>query len=511
MKATYIPTRPPTTDVTGPEEKVARETFESFLQIFCEVKSLPEGIAKDKGIQSILALDPTKLWPITSLLGQLQRSPTPEKLAACLARYSRSNEGIEKILKDSADKSPDGIFTMIDYGHASIGGLTGGIGIAVDGISMLLAYKLFEAAQMADGQESSTRYIELSPEGLVDPNAIGIPPHLQTLWSRNCQAGYELYKITKTILQNQVQDHPETARIPEKAKNNPKVRDRMLKNYALDRCRYFLPMAAKTNVAIVASARIWADILKQTEALQWPEAIEACAEIRKVLEVASPNLIRHSHADTAAIASQFQLLMAGSYAAALRVHDHRATCACHLETSTTEPQFQRFNTKLDDALETRGSRYSIPGTAIKRMTVSTEWSAIALAELRDLNRHRTGHRFTNMAPMGFYIPTEIREIIQPSEGINQTWNKFLKNYETIVQTLARQSGPGMQAYGYFLGTQVPFEHVQQADKFLYEVELRTGLGAHFRYAEHLTQAAELFFAKHPETKPYIQLGDAEPE
>src|SRR5690349_15980240 len=84
---------------------------------------------------------------------------TPELLASVLARYSRSNQGIGAILDKLHLPNPaasiDRILTSVDYGHASIGGLTGGLAIAIDDVSMWLAYKIFEIAQMADGQESS--------------------------------------------------------------------------------------------------------------------------------------------------------------------------------------------------------------------------------------------------------------------------------------------------------------------------------------------------------------------
>ena len=54
---------------------------------------------------------------------------TPELLASVLARYSRSNIGLEKILEkvdlNEADASIDRILKFVDYGHASIAGLTG--------------------------------------------------------------------------------------------------------------------------------------------------------------------------------------------------------------------------------------------------------------------------------------------------------------------------------------------------------------------------------------------------
>ena len=104
---------------------------------------------------------------------------TPELLASVLARYSRSNDGLEAILAKvdlrDPDASIDRILKFVDYGHASIGGLTGGLAVALDGVSMWLAYKLFEIAQMADGQESSTRYITMDASQVPSAEELGVP------------------------------------------------------------------------------------------------------------------------------------------------------------------------------------------------------------------------------------------------------------------------------------------------------------------------------------------------
>src|ERR1700685_444430 len=80
---------------------------------------------------------------------------TPELLASVLARYSRSTEGISAILAKvdvaNPDASIDRILKFVDYGHASIGGLTGGLAVALDGVSMWLAFKLFLIPQRAGG------------------------------------------------------------------------------------------------------------------------------------------------------------------------------------------------------------------------------------------------------------------------------------------------------------------------------------------------------------------------
>ena len=48
---------------------------------------------------------------------------------------------------------------------------------------------------------------------------------------------------------------------------SPKVAERLRKNYALDRSRYFIPFATKTNVALVMTARGWADTIRQLDSL----------------------------------------------------------------------------------------------------------------------------------------------------------------------------------------------------------------------------------------------------
>ena len=73
------------------------------------------------------------------------------------------------------------------------------------------------------------------------------------------------------------------------------------------------------------------------------------------------------------------------------------------------------------------------------------------------------------------------------------------------------SGDPAYLYETLLGTQFPFEHTTTADKFLYEAELRTGTGAHYRYAKHLRDVLALWYEKFPQTKGLVLEGSAEPE
>ena len=107
---------------------------------------------------------------------------TPELLAATGARYSRNNEGLDAIVSkidfSNTDKSVDGIFKMVDYGHASIADMAP-VALFIDDISLFAAYFLWTLSPTAGGQECSTRYIKLDASSVVDDDILGIPEHLK--------------------------------------------------------------------------------------------------------------------------------------------------------------------------------------------------------------------------------------------------------------------------------------------------------------------------------------------
>jgi thymidylate synthase ThyX len=431
---------------------------------------------------------------------------TPELLASSLARYSRSNKGIESILAGinwaDPDKSVDQVFRFLDYGHASIGGLTGGIAMAIDRCSFFLALKLFEIAQLGDGQESSTRYIEMSPASLPKPEEIGVPPALAAEWQSVMEEAFAIYREVYQDLDRQARENPAIVRLPAGA--DEKVANRLRKNFALDRARYFIPFATETNVALVMTARVWAQTIRQLEALEFPEAVECAGQLRAELQKLAPRLTRHSFKDAASVRQARAEL---DYCVTRIQQDgiplENAADQVFVGVERSYPSFIPDLQNVPEAFASKENRYSACGPAMKRQFVRFAWNNIALAELRDLNRHRTGYRFSPMVPVGFYLPPGVSHPRQ---------TELLRRQRALVQRLAAEvPASGAHYYAYLLGDQVAFEHSTHADKFIYEVELRTGLGAHFRYAEHLAAVCREFVRQVPEAAPFIQIGTAEPE
>ena len=428
---------------------------------------------------------------------------TPELLASVLARYSRSNEGLAAILSKvdlaNPDASIDRILKFVDYGHASIGGLTGGLAVALDDVSMWLAYKIFEIAQMADGQESSTRYITMDAANVPSAEELGVPDDLAPRWREMLAKSFAAYHAEYARLDALAVAEPQRVRLPADAK--PAVATRLRKNYALDRARYFIPFATRTNLGLVQSSRMWATTVKHLDSLPQPEARAAAKLIRDELLKQSPRLMRHSFTE-----KSFEAQARQEFATSLALGRERLSAAqladeVWVHVDRAAPPWLKETQTVAESLRHRANRYGQQGTATRRMRVTFAWNNMALAELRDLNRHRTGHRYTPLIQAGFYLPPEINRAAHTA---------LLAEQLELTRELLTRGSPAY-VYSLLLGAQTPFEHSTHADKFIYEAELRTGMGAHYRYAEHLSAVLRKFLEQVPEARDWVVEGTAEPE
>nr|WP_309694708.1 FAD-dependent thymidylate synthase [Armatimonas sp.] len=417
---------------------------------------------------------------------------TPELLAATGARYSRSNEGLEAILSridpNNLDKSVDGIFKMIDYGHQSIADMVP-IALFIDGVSMWLAYELFRISPTAGGQESSTRYIKLDEEGLLAPEELGVEDG--DAWQERMGAAFLAYREALAFWEQVALDEPERVRIP--AGVNEKAAGRMRRNFAFDRARYFLPVAVRTNAMLVQSARAWVGVCQHLLSHPLPEAVRCGELIREELGLCAPRLIKH--------AKKLESMAAGH--AAERANAQKLSGSLGTGAASLEVLLPSGSLDFVADLARHDNRYAYLGEGLRRTAVRFAWDGIAFAEIRDLNRHRTGTKYCPLMPVGFYAAQDESPKAVQWQPLGERAGKLAS--EKLL------SGDPAYLYETLLGTQFPFEHTTTADKFLYEAELRTGTGAHYRYAKHLRDVLALWYEKFPQTQGLVLEGSAEPE
>jgi thymidylate synthase ThyX len=449
---------------------------------------------------------------------------TPELLAATGARYSRSNEGLEAILakidpKD-LDKSVDSIFRMIDYGHQSIADMAP-VAMFIDGVSIWLAYYIWTLCPTAGGQESSTRYIKLSLDGLVPPTDLGLPEADRAEWSSGMAECFQTYQRTLEFWEAVAVENPALTGIPKSLLEDPsdkaqKKVARMRRNFSFDRARYFLPSAVATNVMLIMSARAWVILCQHLLSHPLHEARLLGAAIRAELELCVPRMVKHAcvkESVTAELKQDFDLLQSLAGAIASSYLDDSASAFDHPPVPAIQVMVPPGITgrELGQDLAFHDNRYAGTGPHLRRTAVRFGWEAVAFAEVRDLNRHRTGTKYCPLAPVGFYCATDqLPAQSKAGTEVLKAVAEVGRRASAKALSLLRRGDPAY-VYWMVLGTQVPFEHVTTANMFIYEAELRTGVGAHYRYAKHLRDVLALWYKSYPETKGLILEGSAEPE
>ena len=406
---------------------------------------------------------------------------TPELLASVGARYSRNNEGLDAIASkidwDNQDKSVDSIFKMLDYGHASIADMTP-IALFIDDITLHAAFYLWTISPTAGGQECSTRYIKIDESSAATAEELGMPPQYVVAYNAFVKSSFENYRQCLDAWTNIANTNPQVTKIPKDLldSNESKVKkqvERMKRNYAFDRARVHLPVTAKTGVMMVQSARAWAYVASHLRSHTLKELVVLGSQISEALSLGAPRLTKH--------------------------------------TQPTMAHGKCIDNDLKNSLQFRENRYSIFGNVAQRMSVTFSWMGISFGEIRDLNRHRTGNRYTNMVPLGFY------DAVDELEGINNISCEVIRNASNDCKEDSKYSRSillnNCSRYIYFtkLGTQYYFEHSTQVDKFIYEMELRTGVGSHYKYAEHCKEMLARWYEMYPGTKGMIFEGSAEPE
>ncbi len=443
---------------------------------------------------------------------------TPELLAATGARYSRSNDGLEAILAkidpENPDKSIDTIFRFIDYGHQSVADMVP-VALFMDGVSMWLAYHIWSLCPTAGGQESSTRYIQLAPENLPDATDIGIPESQRDDWRQSMESALSDYQSALDFWHDVAEKDPSVMRIPSALLNDDsdkatKAVARMKRNYAFDRARYFLPAALKTNVMMIQSARAWVALCQQLFSHGLPEAQKLAELIRDELELVAPRMIKHA-------------ALSPSFARGIEVEwKQLINVAWMTMNSSPAPEFDvasiRSNPRLEvwgapddkgqifaEDLQMHDTRYGFIGEELRRTPVRFGWGQIAFGDIRDLNRHRTGTKVCLLMPWGFYGATDQTD--------DADYAAVAARGAQLAGKCMEQLRAGQASFVYWmnLGTQFDFEHTTTADKFIYEAELRTGVGAHYRYAAHLREVLAMWYEQFPATRGVILEGSAEPE
>jgi thymidylate synthase ThyX len=205
----------------------------------------------------------------------------PEDTAMMQALYSRSGESA-KVHADKVKARGSGNFMAsyyVGYGHGSIGDC-GSTTIYIEGVSMLVA-KAVQDWPLYSGQETSSRYIDMSKQGMVDP-----------LGTKASKAVLDAWMNFYTESQPELEEHLRM-KYPRKADEDEKVYDKAIKARIFDILRAFLPAGAKTQLSWHTNLRQAHDHLALMKYYPLDEVRAVAGEIEAKLKDRYPSSFSH--------------------------------------------------------------------------------------------------------------------------------------------------------------------------------------------------------------------------
>lgn len=399
---------------------------------------------------------------------------TPSEMAAVSARYSRSDEGLDAILGmvSQDEDATSRIFRFIDYGHASVGDLAH-IALFFDDIPMALAMLLFHLSPVAAGQECSTRYITWDKTRIAEPLLTGVAPSDYDQWLAAMDAQLALYE-DQIALWTGVASQLELV----DSKASPQKAARIRRNFVLDKTRWYLPLGMKTGCTLQQSVRQWVSVARTLKAhwmpgAQWLGQMICNQVARHVPELGSSHLEPSEH-DRISAAQEWKHFWTGASSAKGFSREPRQVTAL-AEVYRANAQQALVNLYPIPETPQPAARYDRHPDVLRLLPVGMTVLDAPIGVLRDLNRHRTGERLMQLAPTGWWCPTQHAATPSP-----------LMSGEYAMERL--QVGDASYLAWTTLGTQMAlWHHLTSAANAAYMIELRTSPDADPAYAEIFRQ------------------------
>lgn len=161
----------------------------------------------------------------------------PEDVAMMQALYSRSPKSVEehanKVKESGSGKFMESFY--VGYGHQSIADC-GSTTLFMEGVSMLCD-KAIQDWPLYSGQETSTRYIDMSKQPLIDPVHTKTSQDILKRWM-------DFYVSSGPIVEKFLME-----KYPRKEDENEKVYEKAIKARSFDILRGFLPAGITTQLS----------------------------------------------------------------------------------------------------------------------------------------------------------------------------------------------------------------------------------------------------------------------
>jgi len=395
------------------------------------------------------------------------------------ALYSRSTASVEEHYK-KVQRVGSGRFMAkyyVGYGHPSIADC-GTVTLFFEGVSMLAA-KAIQDHPLYNGQETSTRYINMVEqpmvyvfEGVEDSEAIRV--------QNRCKSFYEKHL--------EIVEASVAAKHPINVDENVEDYKRAVKARAFDIMRAWLPAGVTTNLSWHTSLRVAWDHLSQLAFHPLLEVRNLAQNAFELLAKKFPESFEHDLKRHVEEFKWFETVNAYKY------EDFELKPLDMFITSTSEFLEIKHASCVYDLMSKRPPRARIPHWLGKTISI-TMTIPIDFGSFRDIQRHRnTPPTMPLLTPKRFHawylkelpqhVEDEGRKLIS---DVQNTWDQYMR--------VESNEGGNMRVelqYMIPMGFMVQYITRMPADAFVYMLELRSGKTVHPTLRHNVIELGKVF-------------------
>jgi thymidylate synthase ThyX len=374
----------------------------------------------------------------------------PEDTAMMQALYSRSaksvTEHVDKVKASGSGKFMETFY--VGYGHASIADC-GSTTIFIEDIS-ILGDKAIQDWQMYSGQETSTRYIDMSKRAVIDP--------LGTAASKEIIDAWMAFYINN---QERIQQHL-MIKYPRQESENEVVYLKAIKARGFDIMRAYLPAGITTQLSWHTNLRQAYDKLALLRHHPLNEVSKTAENILNSLKE------KYAHSFSHPLDEAQEKYRAETVKKFTYLYPENTTE--FLATSTIKPEELAI---YQDTIDERPLKTGLPNFMSELGTFNFKF-LLDFGSFRDIQRHRNG--VCRMPLLTCNLGFNSWYLEQLPEDMRQEAEKLIAAQIEKINKL--EASPEIKQYYTAIGFNVYCDVTYALPAALYVIELRSGIMVH---------------------------------
>ncbi|MBA4319945.1 MAG: hypothetical protein C0412_16215 [Flavobacterium sp.] len=375
----------------------------------------------------------------------------PEDTAMMQALYSRSAESVsvhaEKVKDSGSGKFMERFY--VGYGHASIADC-GSTTIFIEGVSMLVA-KAIEDWPLYSGQETSSRYIDMSKQLLVDPIQIPESKKILDKWM-------DFYTRNQSLVEEHL-----IAKFPKKINEDESVYLKAIKARSYDILREFLPAGVTTQFSWHTNLRQAADKLMTLKYHPLVEVREVAEKILNSLKEKYPSSFSHQ---TVEVQEKYRKEISKNFT---YFGEKKLTKDFSFNTTIKPAELNKYKALIKN----RPEKIGLPNF-LTDLGLNIFEFYIDFGSFRDIQRHRNGVCRMPLVTTKFGFNKWYLE--QLPESVKKEAEKLIKEQKLAISKL-KASKEDLQYY-VAMGFNIICKVTYGLPATLYVAELRSGRMVH---------------------------------